>query len=290
MPKNHVVYALDKAYENLAAISLESLLAHTPDLIIHLVVPCSGDYSLIRSICSRWHTVLHIHIIPECFQLELLPQTVQPYFYCIAAINLLKDIQQPVLYMDADTLCLQNIQTIFSLKLSDRWPLAAATHCRPMAERAITLNLSSVYTYYNAGVILFDPSIASSLLSINQFVELFLDEQPRLRFREQCIFNLLVDGKCKTLPNTYNLLSWMRKRNSCHPWHDPAVNLLASDLDWLRDNAIIAHLSAGAIPDHIEHSRLESFDHYWLYVQHCILQGIPAQSYAHYVNTIPSNL
>ena len=103
--------------------------------------------------------------------LHQLPAAVRPYFFCIEALQ--QSEPGRYLYVDADTLCVNPRRST----LSEERPLAAASHGRPMPDRALLFGLETSYHYFNAGVLLFDSSLLAKLLTYS-VVQYFLRTAP----------------------------------------------------------------------------------------------------------------
>lgn len=284
-----VVYAIDQAFENLAAVSLTSLLIHNDSIEVHVFVPDQHDYCRLVHITRFFQSSLTLHRIPRQSPIYQLPRDVQPYFLCLAAFDSLSNLDENVLYLDADTLCIDTILELTTLRLDQDVPFAACSHARPMLERSLALNLPSPYHYFNAGVYLFNPKKVSLIVNTSRVVNAFFSFSPLLRFREQCLLNIILNGHTMLLPNSYNLLGWMRSRNAHHVWHQPHFNLLAQDIEHYRSSAKIIHFSAGTVPTNLRHDQYDLYDHYWTYVSSAKLHhSNPPKKFSTYIYSNPN--
>ncbi len=266
----HLLLALDQGFEPLAAVALTSYLLHQPFTSVVLVTPADQRMHQLEAIAAAFECPCrHQPIAPEAAS-HRLPSEVQPYFFCIEALQQ----REPgrYLYVDADTLCVAGLEPLAELPLHASNPLAASSHGRPMHDRSLLLGLEGPYHYFNAGVLLFDSVLLNAVLRPEQVVDYFLQHQALCRFREQCALNALLSGQVQFLPGQYNLLSWMRSRQSSAPWHNVACNPMAYCLPDVREKMAIAHLSAGALPDRLPPERLERPDRYWLMLQQALQQ------------------
>lgn len=258
----HLLLALDSTYEQLASVAITSFLLHHKFESLVIVSPETNKFQLLEIISRAFEIPYHHYSITHDSPLYLLGSDVRPYFYCIEALN-----QEPpgrYLYVDADTLCVANLDILTSLELDADKPLAACSHGRPMPDRSLILGLRSAFHYFNAGVLLFESKYLKSILMPKIVVDYYLKNKVMCRFREQCALNALLSGKVKFIPNQYNLLSWMRARNAQHPWQDMSVNSMAYCLKHVRENLSIVHFSNGTLPDRIPSDRHERIDRYWL--------------------------
>ena len=274
----HLILALDKNFERLAAVAVTSFLLHSSFESVIIVSPESDKFELLERIAHEFDILFVHQIIQETSSLHRLPKNIQPYFYCIEALD--QTLPGRYLYVDADTLCVADVQQLAELILRSNTPIAVCSHGRPMPDRSLILGLESPFHYFNAGVLLFDSEYLKRYLSPRMVVEYYLNHQCLCRFREQCSLNTLLEGHVQFLPGQYNVLSWMRERNSNHQWHDSSVNSMAYCLPDIRQNMKIVHFSNGALPSNVPEGRRESIDHYWLLLEKGINQPAVLPNYS----------
>lgn len=267
-----LIFAIDAQFEPQAAVALCSFLIHNEIPRVLVVTPRHCKLSLLPAIAKAFDTELEHKQVRDDSPLSNLPAAVSPYFYCVEALDLAESPGR-YLYVDADTLCVSTIEPLKRLTLTPQRPIAACSHGRPMVERALVLNLQSSYHYFNAGVLLFDAQYLKEKINCRKVVEYFLANSGLCRFREQCALNALLRDQVQYLPMQYNLLSWMRERQSGHNWHSLSANEMADSISHAREDVAIAHLSAGAHPDRLPQDRIEPLDRYWLEIRDHLSRG-----------------
>ena len=269
----HLLLALDRGFEALAAVALTSYLLHQRFESVVLVTPADQRLVQLEAVAAAFGVPLVWQPIGPQAALHRLDPAIQPYFFCIEALQ--QNQSGRYLYVDADTLCVSDLSALEDLPLDPERPLAACSHGRPMHDRSLVLGLESAYHYFNAGVMLFDASALASRISPTSVVDFYLRHRSLCRFREQCALNGLLRGQVQFLPGQYNLLSWMRERQAQGRWHNVAANPMAYCLPDVRERMVIVHLSAGALPAQVEPSRHEVMDLYWLYLEQALHKGQP---------------
>ena len=278
----HLLLALDQGFEPLAAVALTSYLLHQRFASVVLVTPAGQRMHQLETIASAFDCPCRHQPIAADAALHRLPAEVQPYFFCIEALQ--QSEPGRYLYVDADTLCVAGLEALVELPLNASKPLAACSHGRPMNDRSLLLGLESPYHYFNAGILLFDSALLNAVLRPEQVVDYYLQHQALCRFREQCSLNALLSGQVQFLPGQFNLLSWMRLRQSSSAWHNVASNPMAYCLPDVRHKMAIAHLSAGALPDRLPPERLEQPDRYWLMLQQALREQGPLPQLPRYAD------
>ena len=264
----HLLLALDQGFEQLAAVSLTSYLLHQRFESVVLVTPEEQRLARLEAIAEGFGTPVVWQPIGPKAALHRLEPTLQPYFFCIEALR--QSHPGRYLYVDADTLCVRGLSALEDLPLNVSRPLAAGSHGRPLPDRSLVLGLESPFHYFNAGVMLFDSSALTELITPAAVVDFAIHSAVLCRFREQCALNALLRGRVQFLPGQFNLLSWMRERMAQNPWHDTAVNAMASCLRDVRQQMASVHLSAGALPRRRAAERHAPVDRYWLYLHQAL--------------------
>jgi len=263
-----LVYAIDAACLELAALSFISVCLHSRPVSLRVLTPKGVDTALLQQLAELM-TVSFLHQqLPQHTPLQRLAAPLQPYFYCLEALS--TSMPGPMLLLDADTLCVADLSPLTTFKLTANYPIAACSHHRPMPDRQLALQLLSPFHYINAGVLLADPLHLASHFSVNDAVRFFEQQSPLCRFREQCVLNHMLAGRFQHLPARYNLLSWMRYRARRSPWQNQAVNPMASVLPEERHHAAIVHFSNGCLPHHLPWHQRDHFDRYWLQLHRCL--------------------
>lgn len=261
----HLLLALDKSFEHLASIAIVSFLLHQKFESLVVVSPEAEKFDAVESIAHAFGVPYRHHSISSDSPLNLLSTDVRPYFYCIEALD--QELPGRYLYVDADTLCISNLESLANLDLDSNRPIAACSHGRPMPDRSLILGLESPYHYFNAGILLFDSNNLNNILSPRSVVQYFLKNNALCRFREQCCLNVLLKDNIQFLPGQFNVLSWMRERQSKHKWQDLSANPMAYCLPYIRENKSIIHFSNGSLPNKIKKSCHEKVDYYWLLIE-----------------------
>lgn len=93
------------------------------------------------------------------------------YYRLLAPIILPNHIER-VLYIDPDTLILNNLSDLWNMELSDKQYFAAASHSMLGISNSINnLRLNTDHSYFNSGVILMDLTKARKIVDLDEMIE-----------------------------------------------------------------------------------------------------------------------
>jgi len=267
-----LLLAFDDHFTNYAAIAILSFVIHRAVDEVIIATDEKVDNKFFYELCIQFSVKVR-HIRLDLSKTTAIGSREVAYFYCIDAIEqvctIFNDCNVRILYVDADTMCVRNLDELTTLNANGKG-IWVCSHGRPMYDRALVLGLKDEYSYFNAGVILFDPKQLRGRLTYSYIEEEYIANIALTRFREQCILNKVLRNAVDFLPNQYNYLSWMRLRNKDSAWHNEKCNLMAYCLSDVREKLGIVHFSAGSYPDRVSEGRLELIDRYWLYLKSAI--------------------
>ncbi len=214
MDKINVLYTFDTRFWRMAAVSINSLLTAHPTQQINvycMVAPKTKGYRVIKKIVSRsgenliWRVVRPHENPYNSYDYSRWSPVI---FYRLFAHKIFPDIDR-MLYLDSDTLVCKDLSDLFTLNL-DGYALAAvrdmapipeypdlpdACHVKDMLDKYLKHKL-----YINSGVLLLN------LPEMKKHESDMLDVKIQLRYPDQDIINIALDGKIKELPLRYNCI------------------------------------------------------------------------------------
>lgn len=209
----HVAVASDLAYVPHVAALLQSLAAsHAPGTVVahflHDASVSAGDVERMR--LSATQAGLHFHAYqPSTSQLARLSVSLrypQVVWYRILLPELLPEVER-VLYLDADTLVLQDLSPLWALDLAD-YPLAAVEDVQDPAHAHVPLQigLARREDYFNSGVMLMNLEVMRAQHFTEALLEVARSRQVQ-DFPDQIALNILVKGYWLHLPPKWNCMS-----------------------------------------------------------------------------------
>ena len=122
----HLLLALDQGFEPLAAVALTSYLLHHRFSSVVLVTPADQRMYQLEGIAAAFECPCRHQPIATETALHRLPAELQPYFFCIEALQQ----REPgrYLYVDADTLCVSGLAALEQLPLGGTEPAPTTEH------------------------------------------------------------------------------------------------------------------------------------------------------------------
>lgn len=156
-------------------------------------------------------------------------------YYRIAAPLLLPDTLERILYLDADTIIINPLTTLYETPFGDAY-FMACTHTRKLLEKlnAARLGMDEAAPYINTGVLLYNLSALRADLDMDR-VRAFADEkQDVFLLPDQDILTALYGDRVHLLDSmVYNL------SDRILALHNAELRNAPVDLDWVRAHTVI---------------------------------------------------
>lgn len=208
----HVAACCDDNYVPYAAVMMLSALRATPDTEIHFHLIDSGiepsNLDLLRSVVQTEGGALSVYRPDDSLYDGLPTHRYGPAVY--QRINLpdyLPESVSRVLYIDSDTLVMENLNALWQSDLKGN-PVAAVENYSPKACKDINIGREE---YFNSGVLLIalDTWREESLhRQVNTYAR---DHAAGLQFVDQCSLNAVLRGRWTRLPAKWNQQSDLYK-------------------------------------------------------------------------------
>ena len=158
-------------------------------------------------------------------------------YYRIAAPLLLPDTLERILYLDADTVIINPLTTLYAAPFGDAY-FMACTHTRKLLEKlnAARLGMDEAAPYINTGVLLYNLPALRGDLDMER-VRAFADEkQDVFLLPDQDILTALYGDRVHLLDSmVYNLSDRILALHNAQLLAEPV------DLDWVRAHTVVIH-------------------------------------------------
>jgi lipopolysaccharide biosynthesis glycosyltransferase len=211
--KMDIVYASDERFAQILCTSLISLLESNreEDITVHILDDSITKESknLLQAVADRYST--HLNFIPLPDLDELAGQKIDStrwakttfgrLFLPIIAPNL-----ERIIYIDCDTLVLENLSYLMQMKLPERSSCAAVVECMGDLHKA-NVGLRPEDPYFNAGVMLIDLNKWRKENVVKRFSQCIQRRKGCVPYVDQGVINEVLRGEIAVLPPKYNVMT-----------------------------------------------------------------------------------
>lgn len=204
----NVGYGIDNNYVRCCATSIISFYENNPKQNFHFHILASDftkeSINKFKILAQQYNINISIYIVDSNYFYKLPTKSVFPiptYFRFLLPI-LNKNLSK-IIYVDADIICLNNIEELLSFNL-DNNIIAAVPDSETMNQnRNNALNLKS-HIYFNAGMLLVNVKEWNKYNVTNKLIETVLNTVYKLDFLDQDALNLILTQKVVYLPKKFN--------------------------------------------------------------------------------------
>lgn len=217
----HIAFAVDDKYIDYIGVAMYSIIKNNPNLSIHfhiLTDKISQDnhHRLLQMVPKVGFRVSVYCLNTHYFeQLQTSRYFSTAMYFRMAIPTLLQDVARKVLYLDADTLCLGELNALFALDLCNHAVAAVTDHLDEVSfetyKSIARFGFDLVNPYFNSGVILFDTARWHELdvnAKLKQLI-VHIGDKP-LHFPDQDLLNIALQGHVRFLSDRYNWVYWGR--------------------------------------------------------------------------------
>ncbi|MCI1920720.1 MAG: glycosyltransferase family 8 protein [Liquorilactobacillus nagelii] len=242
MDKINLLFSIDDHFVNQLKTLLYSIKINSPDCYLHAFILQKKLHrqAEIQDFCQKIKiacTILTLkkdkfHHAP---QTKRYPETI---YYRLLAQNYLPAEVKKVIYLDADILCVNNIQSLYQTDISD-YLYAAASHSQltnfTNVVNKVRLKMYEAEEYYNSGVLLINVPQAQKEITVNDLQKFIVENRNNLILPDQDILNSLYGGRIYSIPDQiYNYdarKSLVYEMISGGSW----------DLNWVIEHTVFLH-------------------------------------------------
>lgn len=205
----HIVFGIDDDFVRPLGVLMTSIVENNKNenIVFHIISKyiSNENKNVIEQFSLMNDIIIYIYIIDENIFKEL-PTTayISKAMYNRFLIPLiLKDITDKVLYLDADIVCLGNIEKIKNLKFEDKIVFVVEESNKYVVKRRIEDLKLKKDKYFNSGVLYIN--IEKWLNNdINKKLVEYSSEKRNLMFPDQDMLNVVLEDKCIYMDRKYN--------------------------------------------------------------------------------------
>jgi lipopolysaccharide biosynthesis glycosyltransferase len=223
------VFAIDKNFVLPLKVLLSSLVNTHSTLnresifLLHDRTLGADEQNDLITFCARYS--LAITFIDITSRLELLPSlrdgshvTYLTYARLFLASVLPPEIQTAI-YIDADTLCIQNVSDLFEFSLHR--PIAACDHCSPFDQLRVHGPCGG--SYFQAGMVRVDIALWRNLDIEHEFNAILVESSNRILWWDQDVLNIAFKDNWQRIPVSYNFCRVVRN-SLVNPQHSVSIS------------------------------------------------------------------
>jgi len=220
-----VATTADENYALPLRVALRSLVDFHPEADLH-VLDCGLTTASMKKTEQVLGREVFWHEVPKDILPPLEPNPVlSNATYARLALHLLLPRTPKVLYLDADTLTVGELDELWSTPLSGDMPIAAVSDTGELtlAQKAV---MPKVTTYFNAGVFMADLAEWRREQVHAWYPSLIGKAGP---FHDQCILNTIFDNRVTVLDTKWN---WQRHEGGPAPEDTRIIHYVGHGKPW----------------------------------------------------------
>ncbi|OOR92105.1 hypothetical protein B0181_02170 [Moraxella caviae] len=217
----HIAFAVDSTYVKYAGITAHSVIKNHQgaSLCFHLFVDEISQLdkdNFIKLAQNAQASVYVYYFNPAYFtSLPVLHHFSTAMYYRLAIAEILKDVAQRVLYLDADVLCVDEIYSLYRMDLQDKVAavvLDLGINTKYLAYSAHTrlFGLQPTNMYFNSGVMLIDIAAWHAKRINDKIVAVLTQTKHHCLFEcpDQDVLNVALQNDVVFVPPQYNWQQW----------------------------------------------------------------------------------
>lgn len=202
----HFAFGVDRNFVRGMGVAIVSILANNPErrFVFHICASSinNDDVPKLKQIVQRWATVIHIYQVDDGLlanfpTFEHLPVAI---YYRIVLAHILAEQVRQLVYLDADIVCLGNVDEILSQDFGNHVVCVVA---EDHAARVEWLQLQHE-RYFNSGMIFIDLGKWGKNGYSQQVLQCLEHNRERFTLPDQDALNVVLDGKVKFLDSRWN--------------------------------------------------------------------------------------
>lgn len=205
--KKNIVYVSDLNYINYTLVSINSAYINGNSDAYFYIIVSEFDFEIIVEKIENLKKIINFPIVnvikinPEIFANSITSKSITAAAYYRLLIPVLFENEDRVLYIDGDTLILNDLKELFSLNY-DPEPVNAVLDDNFGKDP----HINKFQKYVNSGVLLFNNQKIHSQLYLNDIIKILHEKRDQIKYHDQCLLNIYLNGKVGILPGDYNCM------------------------------------------------------------------------------------
>ena len=239
----NLLFSIDDNYFEQLKTTLFSLRNNTPNTFFQVFVLQKKKFNWeneFKKFCSALNMcyiplIIGVNDFKYAPVTKRYPETI--YYRLLAQDYLPKDVEK-ILYLDADILCINDISSLYDLKLNS-YLYAAASHSQltnlTTVVNKVRLQNYDTEQYYNSGVLLINVVQARHTIKRKVIYDFIRKKRATLLLPDQDVLNSLFGDQILSLPD--QVYNFDARKNLTYEM----ISNGTWDLDWVISNTIFLH-------------------------------------------------
>lgn len=206
----HIGYGIDDNYVRCMGASIASVCENNrnANLVFHVLAHGLKQDNMLKlkQMAEDFGVNIHVYTIDNR-PFQQLP--VQAHFPASIYYRFILPVILPVsnvLYLDADIICLREIQTLFSMDIKENI-IAAVPDLEPMGSKRNNILGLKQHIYFNSGVLFIDIKKWNNYDVANKALSLLVQDLKKYRYPDQDVLNVVLTGKVNYLGKEWNSIN-----------------------------------------------------------------------------------
>lgn len=208
----HVGFAFDQNFVTPFYVLLTSIFANCKDHPFHIHVIATGvadaeKASLEAYVAANGARIFFYQIDPTVIRDFVIPKGTEfslANYYRLFLPLVVPDSVERLLYLDIDTIVLNDLSSVYSTNL-DNSPVAAVADA--VIKKSPALGINTPGLYFNSGVLLIHIAAWKRLLVTEQSIQFILQHPEKISWADQDALNFLLHKNWVVLEQKYNVQS-----------------------------------------------------------------------------------
>lgn len=218
----NIAYGIDNNFVRPLGISMTSIINNNPsnNIIFHIFTDYldANAQSLLKFFAETTNSIMIIYLINTSIfdKLSYTKHFTKAMYNRFIMPKILNDTVKYFLYIDADTQCLNKLDSLFKINLNNNTVAVVSDLPYVKKQQISALNLKN-NDYFNSGFMYIDVKKWNTEKITEKVMKFSSNNSNKLKWQDQDALNIILDGKCLYIDKKYNYLLNMKHKNATMP-------------------------------------------------------------------------
>lgn len=213
-PSFHIAFCVDNNYFRAMGATIASIIANNPQrrFTFHVLTFAASEQhrQRLQELEQNPLVQTRLHLL-ETSDFAQFEHFLKSSYYSLSIFTrlviptVLQDVTDRVLYLDADMLCVGSLDGLAQLDMQDDIVAVAPDHPATTEKRCAALQLADP-RYFNSGMLYINIPRWQEAKITEQVMQVLLDNTQTLRFIDQDVLNIVLNGRARYISRNYNYL------------------------------------------------------------------------------------